>query len=253
MLAFSNNPKTGQKNVFVLGVSPEDEIVTLLSFGFAQSTHHFIVMIPDNAYGEMALRVINRALAERQRFLLAAGETSLLPQLEVVRHRPGETQTKALARHCAATPFDAAIILEQEPVQVCAFIKDLRQRKENMLILGPSAWGDASLSALPELEGVYITLPSREDNDAFRRRYRELFAKEPLFPLSFLVFDAISVLTQTADISSLTSKEFMTEEGFLGVSGAFHFEKNGQARRALQVYQLKGGRYVPVARSPRTS
>jgi hypothetical protein len=250
VLAFSNNPKAWQKGVFLLGLSPKDEITTLLAFGFSKPSQRFLALLPDGAYGEIVLQMINRSFAERQKHLLAATAQAPLPRLEVIRYRPGEMQAEELRECCAATSFDAAIVLEQDLSTAASFVEVLRKCQSSALIFGPSSWGDSAFATRPELEGAYLAVPTQGDDAPLRKRYRQAFSGELLFPLGLFASDAVSILARIPDFSRLTSQWFEQEESFLGASGEFCFEKNGQARRTLRVCQLKGGALVPVASAP---
>ncbi|MDR0406619.1 MAG: penicillin-binding protein activator [Holosporales bacterium] len=246
MIVFSNTPKVARENVFVFGLNPEDEIIALLTFGFARSANHFAAVIPEGTYGETVLRTINIALAGRQQHIFATDTHQRTPQLDVIRYRPGETNPKELAQKCATLSFEAVIVLETDSVIAPMLVRALKKQQETALILGPSAWKEPAFSFLPEMEGVYIALPSQEGGEAFFKRYRKTFAKDPIFPLGLLAFDAITALAQITDFSNLTHQWFVKEGNFLGLSGEYSFEKTGKVHRPLHVYQLKGQDIVPV-------
>ncbi|MDR2416596.1 MAG: penicillin-binding protein activator [Holosporales bacterium] len=246
MVAFSNSLSVAQKNVFIFGLNPDDEISTFLAFAMTQSVRRFVAVIPESEYGEGVLHAINVALAERQRHIFAAGSHQQALQLGVVRYRQGETRAEEFEQRCSALSFDAAIVLEPESETASMLVKVLKKKQENALIFGLSAWKDASFAFVPEIEGAYIALPPQDGSSSFETRYRKTFGKECDYPFCMIAFDAIVILTQIDDFSTLTPQWFAKENSFLGLAGEARFTQNGHVHRTLRVYQIKNHGIVPA-------
>ena len=255
MITLSNDRSVAGPSVFVLGLTPRQEIDRVISFARSRGVQRFAAMLPNNAYGNAAEEAIRAAVGT------AGGELTKVERYDTtgdptaaVQALTGQTTRPANGR--AAVDFEAVIIPDQggRVLTVAPLLQFYGVDVPRVRVLGSSLMRlDPRITREPALVGAWFAAPSLEARADFDRRYREQTQRDAP-PLATLAYDAVAVAavlakSRNGDFSAST---LAAPQGFAGMDGAFRFNPDGTAERALAVIEVQrdGLRTVsPAARS----
>jgi hypothetical protein len=90
--------------------------------------------------------------------------------------------------------------------------------------------------------------------DQLAAKYRARFSRAP-YRLASLGYDAVLLAVRIAADwkpgSPFPAKRLLDKGGFAGVDGAFRFQSDGTAERALVVQQIEAGGFTVISGAPK--
>lgn len=244
VIAFANDASVASADVFVIGHLPEQSIRRSVQFARARGAARFAVLVPEGDYGtrafsalENALRDYGGALARKESY--ARGNTSIV---------------SAASRLRAAGGYDTVLIADSARLGIDAAGELQRSARNRTRILGTELWsGDAALTRAPALEGALFSAVSDQRYKRFAESYAARFGAQP-YRAATLGYDAVLLTLRVARDwkvgTPFPKAELYDKGGFLGVDGAFRFNRMGVVERALEVREIKGGEVTPVDPAP---
>ena len=281
VISFSNDARVADKDVYVLGFRPEEQVSRVVRHALARGLGRIAALAPNDAYGTRALAAWRAAIAEyggASEPLYAFYPEDQNETARIIRELTRYDQRKAaLERQKAALAgrSDAASVAERarleeldtlgEPPFDAILIADHGSRlrsavallayydvdRSNTQFLGTMLWkNDPRLLMEPELQGGWIATVSPRDDEAFLGNYESFFSRRPN-ALAGLAYDATALAAVVARIDRGFPLEQLTDPGgFFGRAGIFRLRTDGLGEHGLAVVQVSEGRTLVVDDAP---
>lgn len=284
VLAFSNVTSVAGEGTYLLGFRPEEQVERVVQYALDQGVEIFAGLAPDDAYGQTAMRALQRAVIERGGVMdevqyyppslddpsSVVSEIADYPErnaaLEAERRiieDMGEDDevAQAVLEHIETLdtfgepPFDAIMIADggDRLRSVASLLTFYDVNPERVRFLGTIRWQDDTRVLSEEaLAGGWYAASSPVAFDAFEQSFEGVFEKLPE-QLASLAYDAtaLAVIVQRDlgdrqfQMASLTDAQ-----GFAGATGLFRLKRNGLAEHGLAVLAVDDGEVREVDPTP---
>lgn len=241
VVSFSNDTSLASREVFLMGQMPDQSIARSVRFLRGRGAQSFAVLAPAGEYGQRAEAALRTAVAQSGgRF--AGAETYARGNTSVV---------SAAQRLKAKGGFDTVLIADGPRL---AAQGAAQFRPGNTRIMGTELWsGEAAIARAPALNGAVFSAVSDTRYQRFADSYRARFGAAP-YRIATLGYDAV-LLTLRVARDWPVGRPFPTDAlrdsgGFLGLDGAFRFDRNGVVERAMEVREVRRGSVSVVDPAP---
>lgn len=241
LISFSNDATIASPDVFVMGHIPEQSIRRSVRYARAQGARDFAVIAPDGEYGRRAEAALQSAVQSyggrvtgSERY--ARGNTSIMSAADRLRSRGG---------------YDTVLIADGPRLAQQAAG---RVGGANTRILGTELWsGEVAVTRAPDLRGAIFSAVSDNRYRRFVDSYEARFGSQP-YRISTLGYDAVLLALRVAQ-DWRVGRDFPTASlrdrgGFLGLDGAFRFQRDGVVERSFEVREIRDGEVVIVDAAP---
>ena len=267
MLAFTSDLAQAQPGIWVMGVTPEQQVHRLVEAAKADGRTRIAALLPDSALGNAMADALTRACADAglappnlaRHSDSMESINSTMRGLADFENRRGaieqklrdakESQDPAVRAQAAALaqtpipppPFDALLLADtgtdlQEVISVLSYY-DISASQ--VRIMGPGLWG-AFAGKLGPLEGAWFAAPDAQDRLGFTQRYQAKFGQAPR-PLADIPYDAAALARSLAGSGGYSAQALTRADGFAGVDGVFALMPDGHVRRGLAIFQIQPG------------
>ncbi len=244
LVSFSNNTSVASPDVFVMGHIPEQSIARSVRYAHANGANTFGILTPDGEYGrraEAALRTTIATFGGR----LAASES----------YARGNTSiTSAADRLASRGIYDAVLIPEgaRLAAQGAGALKSGGAAQAQ--IIGTELWsGESSVLNSSAMRGAIFSAVADDRYRQFVNSYEARFGGQP-YRIATLGYDAILLTLRVARDwrvgRDFPSAQLRDSGGFLGLDGAFRFQRNGVVERSMEVRQVGSGQVSVVDAAP---
>ncbi len=253
VIAFSNNRAVSAPGVYLLGVTPAQQVDRILTYAADRGYVRFAALVPDNAYGE----IVASAVAHNARRLGTAIERiEYFGQDRRALNQLVEriAKDRAAAMKALAPTFDAVLIAGggQDLRSVAPLFPYHDVDINEVRLLGLETWHrDSNLGEPALIGGWFASLPATQWRP-FVDRYRQLFGTAPPRPAA-LAYDAVTMVATAlgGQLSPRISRARLEDpNGFNGVQGAFRLDPDGIARRGLAVYVVRSKDFRVIDPAP---
>lgn len=227
VLAFTSDSSQAGPGVWVLGVTPAEQVDRVVGVALGNGARRFGLLAPNDALGQRLAEALRARLA-----VLAA------PAPLVVLH-PIRGDVAAAARELAAQAgpdgLDAVLLGETGDRARTAAATVATALPRPPQLLGTTLWlADPSLGAEPALTGALFAGPDPFARGQFDASYQASFGERPP-SLAGVAYDAASLAARIArDPAGLPP----LGEAFLGADGPLRLLPEGGVRRGLALYAL---------------
>ncbi|MGQ0559660.1 MAG: penicillin-binding protein activator [Sphingosinicella sp.] len=243
VVAFSNDVGVAGGNIFVMGFTPGQSIGRVIAFARERGVASLGGLIPAGLYGQRAGEALNRS-AETFGMRLGMVENYDGSQAGI---RAAATRLNVPGRH-------DAILIADGAANAALAAPILRQAAPQPRLLGTERWAtEANIGATAGLRGAWFAAPSDVNFPQFRTRYRARYSAPPA-RLSTLGYDAALLAVRIGGdwpIGRRFPVRALVERSFAGVDGAFRFNRDGVALRALEVREVTATGTTIVSPAPR--
>lgn len=239
-IAFSNDAKVASDTVFVMGHIPEQSIERTVGYVRSNGADRFAALVPEGDYGQRSYNALRNSLADHGGTLAsferyARGNTSIVSAAQRLRAR-GEYDTVLIA--------DAARLATQAAGEF----------KGETQIIGTDLWSlEGSLTRTDDMDGAVFSAVSDKLFPRFSESYEARFGSPPN-RIATLAYDAVLLTLRIARDwnagRAFPTRRLYDEDGFLGIDGAFRFDRGGVVQRALEVRQVRDDAVVVVDPAP---
>lgn len=244
LISFSNDRTVAARDVFVLGVLPEESIDRTVGYALAHGSKRFAAIVPNGDYGRHAQAALASRVGAGGGTLVATetydrGNTSVISAAERLRAKGG---------------FDTVLIADGARLSAIAAGALKTAGAALPRLLGTELWsGEEGVSKASALRGAWFSAVSDARYARFASSYKSRFGAQP-YRIATLGYDAV-LLTLRIARDWTPGREFPTSHmfdkvGFLGIDGAFRFRPNGVAERAMEVRQVGNGTVTVVSPAP---
>lgn len=276
VLAFTNDSAQAQPGVWILGITPGQQVRQLMLAAQAQNKGHAAALLPESDLGHRMAEALQNAAAALN-----------LPAPDVRFHAPGmgaintavrdlsgyggrrgpiDAQIKAaraqgtpegrrraqeLARsHIPPPPFDTLLLADMgEPLtEIAAVLPYYDVDPGAVQILGPAQWS-APDSGSGNMRGAWYAAPDPASRNAIGQDYAVRFGGAPP-AIADLAYDAASVARILSGQGGFSVAALTRRAGFGGVDGWFILLPDGEVRRGLAVFRIERGGATMVEPAP---
>ncbi|WP_432200473.1 penicillin-binding protein activator [Erythrobacter sp. W53] len=245
LIAFSNDTRVAAADVFVMGHIPEQSIARSVEYARGQGARNFAILAPNGEYGRRAEAAMRSSVAryggqvsEVERY--ARGNTSIISAAQRLQERGG---------------FDSVLIPEGAQLATRAAGQIRPGGSGNTRIIGTELWsGENAVTRASALRGAVFSAVSDNRYRRFVTSYEGRFGGQP-YRLATLGYDSVLLALRVAQDwrigSDFPVSRLRDDGGFLGLDGAFRFQRNGVVERAMEVRQIRQGEVSIVDAAPR--
>ncbi|MGC4251119.1 MAG: penicillin-binding protein activator [Sphingobium sp.] len=246
VISFSNDVSVAGKGTYILGYNPNQSIERVVGFAREKGLSRFAALVPKGVYGERAGTAMLRAVEQ------AGGNVVSLETFD----RSAGSITAAVKKLQASSSYDALLIADSGRValQIAPVVR--KNGGANARLLGTELWNtDNALASSPVLRGAWFASVSDGLYRQLASKYRARYGNAP-FRLSALGYDAVLLTVRIARDwkvgTPFPAARLRDSGGFAGIDGAFRFNRDGVAERALQVSEVGAGAFTVVDAAPRS-
>jgi branched-chain amino acid transport system substrate-binding protein len=272
VLTFSNDSSVGGDGVFVLGFTPQAQILRLVAHARAKGLRRFAALAPANAYGEVAVVSFREAImasggtmTQVEMFDPAAGDLtasvrrlasydvrrqSLEAERQILQGRTDEIARQALARleereTLGDVGFDAILLpmLPSRLVQVAPLLAYYDVDPRRVKFLGTVLWESPQTNVEPSLAGGWYAAPPPAARADFVSRYARIYGRQPP-RLATLAYDATALAavlaagTEERPVPDFGRAALLNPDGFAGTDGIFRLRPDGAVERGYSVLEV---------------
>ena len=242
MLAFTSDLAQAQPGVWVMGITPEQQVRRLVFAAKAEGRTRIAALLPDNALGNAMALGLNRACADAglpppviaQHSDSMESINSAMRGLADFADRRGaieqkvkddrESQDPAVRDQAAALeqtpvpppPFDALLLADTGTAlaETISVLKYYDVSPAQVRIMGPGLWG-AFANKLAALPGAWFAAPDEQDRAGFAQHYLAKFGQMPK-PLADIPYDAAALARSLARTGGYSLDGLTRADGFAG-------------------------------------
>jgi ABC-type branched-subunit amino acid transport system substrate-binding protein len=242
-ISFSNDVAAASADVLLMGHIPEQSIERTVRYARDNGSNAFAALVPEGDYGQRSYEAMRRALNAFGGNLVATerysrGNTSIISAAQRLRAGGG---------------YDTVLVADGARAGMQAAPEIKRDGAEGTRLLGTELWsGEASLVRAPAVEGAIFSAVSDDRFARFAESYESRFGGKP-YRIATLGYDAVLLtlrMAQDWEVGDAFPRAELYGRTFIGVDGAFRFQRSGVAERALEVRKVTGGTIVEVEAAP---
>ena len=276
IITFSNNTQVTQNNLYIFGLTLEDEVQSILEFSIKSKNKKLAAILPDNDYGKRIQNEIkkfhnnnqsqlvkmimynpndpdfyqiSKNISEYEQRKINLGLK--IKELEALNTESSKKEIRSLKNldTYGDLPFDSLFIGVESFKQlsmISSILPYYDVDPKKIQYLGNSIWNKDSIIKEPGLNNSLFTTLDRESTASFQEEYLEVFNQKP-HSIASLAYDAVGMVIslnenkKPIDVSSLTSNQ-----GFIGINGTFKFHLNGNIERQPSIYRVKNEKIYKV-------
>ncbi|GMN13531.1 penicillin-binding protein activator [Altererythrobacter sp. MTPC7] len=244
LISFSNDNEVAGPDVFVMGHLPTQSIRRSVEYARSRGARNFSILAPEGEYGRRAeaslasaLRDTGGGLVSTERY--SRGNTSIISAAQRLRQAGG---------------YDAVVLADNARFaeRAAGVLKPSGQGATQLI--GTELWsGESSVTRSAPLRGAIFSSVSDARFKRFSESYRDRFGSQP-FRVATLGYDAVLLTLRVARDwrvgRAFPVRDLRDDGGFLGLDGAFRFERSGEVERAMEVRQVRDGSVVILDPAP---
>lgn len=245
VISFSNDLSVAGNGVYIMGFNPGQSIDRVVEYARAQGVQRFAGLVPDGVYGRRSSRALIDAV-ERTGGRMVAMQTY---------DRSPASLRSAVTRLNGQSEYDAILIADSGRIAISAAPMIRSGPSGQARILGTELWrAEPALTREPALRGAWFATVSDTMFEQMRTRYRARYNLTP-YRLGSLGYDAVLLAVRIAGDwrvgRPFPESVLRSDEGFMGVDGAFRFGRDGVAERSLEVLEVGADGFTVVSPAPR--
>ncbi len=266
VLSFSSDPSVAVPGVWVLGITPGQQMRRLVAAAHAEGRQHLAALLPNGAFGDALQTALvdaaNEAGFEPPAVQRADADSeavdSALKALTNYEARHGEVEDRIKAMSQSTDPEsrrEAAVLAAQpaapppfDTLVLAANGEGLRHLAaklpqydvigQQVRIVGPAFWA-AGGNHVRQLSGAWYAVPDPSQRNDFAAAFVGKYGAPPP-PIADIAFDATLIGRSLAQDNDYSIAALTKPDGFSGVDGALVLLPDGHVRRALAIYQIDG-------------
>lgn len=249
VLAFTNDRSAAQPGVYVMGVTPQDEVQRVIQYAAGQGMQRFAILAPTSTYGNIVEQAFRNAVQ---------GANGIFA--EQARYDPNSPDYTGVVEQLAMAyqnnPFDALMLPEggAKLRQLAPLLPAFQIGSQTVPILGTGLWAnDPALAQETGLTGAWYAATDPAKWRTFAERYAGIYGQAP-DQRAGLVYDSITLIVALgkAPVPDYSETALTNVSGFNGVTGVFRLNPDGTVERRLAILEVAPGGYVVRDPAPGT-
>ncbi|MFL5257216.1 MAG: penicillin-binding protein activator [Rhodopila sp.] len=279
VLAYTNDTSQSQPGVWILGITPEQQIRRLVAAAQAQGKTQFVALLPGTDFGRAMAAGLTKAIEGnglppatiRMHSPGMASITAVTKDLSDYANRRGPIDAKVKAARALGTsegrheaqelvktpipppPFNVLLLADTgEALQEIAAVLPYYDVDRSMVqIIGPALWANPA-SGSGTVSGAWYAAPDTSTRSNLERDYTAKYGAPPS-PLADLAFDSASIAAVVLSRGAADTSILTQPAGFVGVDGWLMFQPDGQVRRGLAVFRIERGGSTLIDPAPQAA
>tara|TARA_R110002072_G_scaffold5353_1_gene34816 strand:- start:166 stop:1464 length:1299 start_codon:yes stop_codon:yes gene_type:complete len=261
MIAFSTDWTLANRQTFLIGFLPFDQIERVTSYAVQKGYARIGVLNPQDNYGSAVVSayksISGRVGAQTIRMENIGGQGS---NLNTTIRSFADYDARKASHNAHGTPFDAVLM----PVggtmarEIGSYLSHYDLPASSVKRLGTGLMDDDILATDSTLDGAWFAAPAPNARKKFERGYKTLYYNDPP-RIASLAYDATALAAILARIGIQNNNRpaydyasITNANGFSGVDGIFRFRPDGISERGLAILEYRNGRIVTIEDAPRT-
>ncbi|MGH7068312.1 MAG: penicillin-binding protein activator [Acetobacteraceae bacterium] len=265
MLAFTNDDTEARPGVWVLGVTPGQQVHRLVVALQSRGKTRLAALLPENQFGS-ALEAAAQSAANAagnppptiQTYSPGMASLNLaVRSLSDYANRRGPIEARMRAARALETPagraemqalnrlpippppFDALLLAATGTTleEIAALLPYYDIYPNQVQLLGPILWQDPTVRRGAKLSGAWYPAPDPAARQQFATAYAAKFGSPPPF-LADLAFDAAALARVLAAGPGYSVAALTNPAGFTGADGVLALMPNGRVKRGLAVFTI---------------
>ncbi len=274
IITFSNNSEVSDRNVYVFGLTIEDELTSIYEYSIDRGINKFAVIVPDNKYGNKVKNEINKFHYENNKsssqfifyptkdpdYYKIAREVSNYDErklnldnrvklLEKLQSESSLKELKLLRNKdtLGEVDFEAVIIIARSFSELTNFISilpyyDVDPKK--VKFIGNSVWGKELILKEPSMKNSYFSSLDLNARKKFKEEYKKIFKNNP-HSLAALAYDLVGLISSlNMEYKKITNEILHSDLGYIGINGWFRFDENGKVKRRPLIFHIGNDKFV---------
>ncbi len=274
IITFSNNSEVSDRNVYVFGLTIEDELNRIYEYSINRGINKFAVIIPDNEYGNKVKNEINIFHnvnnnsssqfifypTEDPDYYKIAREVSnyderkldLDNRIKLLEELQSESSLKELKLlrnkdTLGEVDFEAIIIIARSFSELTNFISilpyyDVDPKK--VKFIGNSIWGKELILKEPSMKNSYFSSLDLNAQKKFNEEYKKIYKNNP-HSLAALAYDLVGLISSlNMEHKKITKEILHSNLGYIGINGWFRFNESGRVERRPIIFHVGSDKFV---------
>ncbi len=274
IITFSNNSEVSDRNVYVFGLTIEDELKRIYEYSNDRDIKKFAVIVPNNKYGNKIKNEINKfhninsdtssqfifyPTANPDYYEIAREVSNyeerklkLDNRIKILKELKTEASIKELKSlrnkdTLGEVNFEAVIIIARSFSELANFISilpyyDVDPKK--VKFIGNSIWGKELILKEPSMINSYFSSLDLIAQKKFKEEYREVYKNKP-HSLAALAYDLVGLISRlNIEHKNITSEILHSDLGYLGINGWFRFDESGKVERRPLIFHLGNDKFL---------
>lgn len=280
MLAFTSDVGQQRPGVWVLGLTPQQQVRRLVVASMGQGKSHFAALLPANEFGramsDALIQAATSAGAGSPDIRMVEGASmssanSAVRDLSGYAGRRGPLDAQIKAARALATPEGrkTAVELSKRPIppplfdalllaatgdqlgQITSLLPYYDVDRPAVRVLGPALWANPAARGGADLTGAWYAAPDPATRGQFDQQYTTRFG-QPAPGLADLAYDAAAIARVVASGGGFSAASLARPEGFAGVDGVLGLQPDGSVRRGLALFEIQRGGAQMIEPAPDT-
>ncbi len=238
VLALTSDATKAQPGVWPLGLTPGQQVRTLVRAAAADYKRRIGAILPSNPFGDSLVAELIPAAAEAGlppplvlRFQGQSGLDAAIRQMGTPSDAPGSSPGNPLAIDALllGTPADTTLKVLPDLIR-------LGMGPDRIRILGTALWAREAAKLSP-LAGAWFAGPPAETLKVFSDNYISHYGTPPR-DVASIAFDAAAAAHAVSGPNGVDASVLLNPSGFAGANGVFRLLPNGQVRRNLALFEI---------------
>lgn len=268
VLAFTNDVSQAQSGVWVLGITPAQQMRRLVGTLLEHGKSRVAALLPPGQFGAAMGDALRQALAAAgapppeieihdgtnggiQRSLRALSHYSerrgpiedKIRQAREKRDAAGRKEAAELAKTpIPPAPFDVLLLADtgERLAWAASFLSYYDIEAPDVRLIGPALWASPAARGGAGLGGAWFAAPDPAARTSFDADYQAKY-NTPAPGLADFAYDAASIARVLAASGGYNTASLCRPDGFAGVDGLFALQPDGTVRRGLAVFRIVPG------------
>ncbi|MDE2199325.1 MAG: penicillin-binding protein activator [Rhodospirillales bacterium] len=271
LLAFTNDPAQAHPGVWVLGITPAQQVRRMVGAMTAQGRSRFAAVLPESQFGSAMGSALVQAVAEaglpppmmrsyapgmaamnaamRDISDYAGRRGPIDAEIRAARNQhtvAGRKRAAELARHAIPpAPFDALLLAATGDSlgALATLLPYYDLNPPQVRVLGPALWASPVARGATSLTGAVFAAPDPAARADFDQKFTAATGA-PAPGIADFAHDAAAiarVLAPSAGGAGYSAAALCRPDGFAGVDGLLALRTDGTVRRGLALFELQRG------------
>ncbi|APH60717.1 Leucine-, isoleucine-, valine-, (threonine-, and alanine-) binding protein [Granulibacter bethesdensis] len=273
VLAFTSSPAQAQPGIWVMGLTPDQQVERLVQAARAQGKTHIAALLPNTELGSAMGRALVQFAPDATVRHYSGGMEAMnatVRDLSGYASRRGPLEQKIreakkngdrklaaeLSRNSVPPPpFDALLLADvgTRLAEIGSLLPYYDINTPTVRIMGPALWSSerARAGSGDTLNGAWYAAPDQATRTDYVQRYQTKYGSAPL-ALQDLAYDAASIARVIASEGSVSADSLTRPAGFAGVDGVLVLHPDGKVSRGLALYEIESGSPKMIEPAPQT-
>jgi outer membrane PBP1 activator LpoA protein len=275
-ITFSNNLNIANQNIFISGLTLNDEIKSIINYAENNNLKKFAIIAPENTYGNTIIQNFEYSTLNKDISILSKvffdpknpdfyevaklisdyenRSQNLLDKIELLKKENSERskkEIKALQRNdtYGDLQFDSLYIAVESFQQLSLLSSTLPYYDvdpKKIQYFGTSFWNKYAIIKEPGLNNSIFVSLEKDKTKIFNDLYQTLYNEIP-HPIAIYGFDAVGIISSLNNQNlKINNENILSEMGFSGLTGMFKFKEDGIVERKLALYRIKNEKIIKI-------